>query len=45
MMLQRRIFYIADMHFMMDYMDYAPRTLDELLAVRSDKSAKTNQEG
>lgn len=28
----------------MDYMDYAPRSLDELLAARNDKSTKTNQE-
>ena len=36
---------IINVGCMMDYMDYAPRTLDELLAARSDKSAKTNQEG
>ena len=28
---------------MMDYMDYAPRTLDELLAACSDKSTKTKE--
>ena len=36
---------IINVGCMMDYMDYAPKTLDELLAARSDKSAKTNQEG
>ena len=35
---------IINVGCMMDYMNYAPRTLDELLAARSDKSAKTNQE-
>jgi calcineurin-like phosphoesterase family protein len=35
---------IINVGCMMDYMDYAPRTIDELLAASSDKSAKTNQE-
>ena len=35
---------IINVGCMMDYMDYAPRTLDELLAACSDKSTRTNQE-
>lgn len=35
---------IINVGCMMYYMDHAPRTLDELLAVRNAKSPKTNQE-